>query len=198
MNPENRASIQSPLQFNMAKQKPDDAAGLNIGRSANSAAAWLNQQKEKRGVEVPSVPVTAIPTTETQLAPVVADEEPNTEKPHLEAATTQAPSTAKDTSRTARKNSPQPATTKIKESDEEAYWEQFLNARSFERPTKNLLITERVHGMISMIARVASAEHKRRMNLNEVLEVIVLSHVEENKPVLTKIQEKWKNRQEWL
>lgn len=184
----------------MAKQKPDDAVGLNIGRSANSAAAWLNQQKEKRAEETTLAPVSVIPPTETETTPVMANSEPKTEKPpkQNEARNLSQPRIAKKPSIVTGKNPPLLVESKSAEADEKAYWEQFLNARSFERPTKNLLITERVHGMISMIARVASAEHKRRMNLNEVLEVIVLSHVEENKPVLAKIQEKWKNRQEWL
>ena len=184
----------------MAKQKPDDAVGLNIGRSVNSAAAWLNQQKEKRAEETPPAPISVIPPTETETTPVMANSESQTGKPpkQNEAKSIPEPRIAKRTSTVTGKNPPLPIESRSAEADEEAYWEQFLNARSFERPTKNLLITERVHGMISMIARVASAEHKRRMNLNEVLEVIVLSHVEENKPVLAKIQEQWKNRQEWL
>lgn len=184
----------------MAKQKLDDAAGISIGRSANSAATWLNQQKERRVEEVPPTPVATIPQKEAEITSDVANTALKTEKSPVQAEviSKQQPSTARSPSRTTGKNLAQPTLPTIAEADEEAYWEPFLNARSFERPTKNLLITERVHGVISMIARVASTEHKHRMTLNEVLEIIVLSHVEENKPVLAKIQENWKNRQEWL
>lgn len=184
----------------MAKQKPDDAVGLNIGRNANNAAAWLSQQKEKRAEPVQPAPIAVIPATETVVSTSKANPELRTEENNqsTEVEDKKEPSPAKSATKGTGRKLPQTTLTKLSPEDEEAYWEPFFNSRGFERPTKNLLITERVHGVISMLARVAATEHKHRMTLNEVLEVIVLSHVEENKAVLAKIQERWKNRQEWL